>query len=110
MELVRKKAEKRSKAANFTSVFSAVGQKPLWNSNKAQTRQIFSTPKFIQVLGNAEHPMLDMFYQLLDNLGTFLSSTPHELYMQMVVDAGAKKRKKETVAKSLQISVPTKVF
>lgn len=65
-------------------------------------RQTCRTPKAIQVLGDADRWVLDMFNRLFDDSRNRLSFILAGAYLPLVINPGVGKRKEITITESIQ--------
>lgn len=77
LELAGDKADKHLEGFRFTSIFGAVEQKLLRELGTEQMHQTFWTTKSVQVLGNADSRVVEIFHRVFGEL-----STPHSSFMQ----------------------------
>lgn len=110
MSLALWKTEKYSEGYTFANFFDALEHKQLWELGTEQMPQTFQMAKEIQLLGNADLLVLNIFHRVFDNLGTPLSSILSWAHLPLAFNAGARKRKEGTIAGALQTPSPQEVL
>lgn len=80
----------------------------LWSKAEAASRNrngvdALNLPaaKAIQIFGNADHRVLNMFYQVSDDLGTSVSFYSERAYQPLAFNIGGRNREGESIAKAL---------
>lgn len=96
--------------SHVTSVFGAVKQNLLRKMRTEQTRQVFPASKSIQVLGNADSHVLEMFHQVFERLAAFLSFVLEQASLSLVVSSGGWKRRAVSISEALETPSSTTVL
>lgn len=110
LERARDKANQRSKGSHFSSVFGAVAQNPLQELETKQVCYMFRDVRLIQLLGNADTRVLELFHRVFDELATPLSFFQAAAYLTSIISFEGWTEKAGSVSSALKTTSLNKLL